>query len=266
MYSWRELSGEKQQTWSWLEKQEDAWNAIKSVLIKRPVLQFYDINKDIIVQADSSSTGLGAVLIQDGKPVAYFSRALTRTERNYAQTEKELFSMVYAMRKFEKYILGKKVLIQNNQKPLETILRQPLFKASPHLQRMMLQLQKYDYKVEYVPGKLMYIPDTLSRAYQTVSDDTDLELHEETEIMVHSLVKSLPVSSTKIDQFKRENESDPEMQAIHNEVKKGWPVIKAEVPDLAKPFYVLKDEIHIADGVACIGQRLIVPKNMRKKC
>ena len=83
--------------------------------------------------------------------------------------------------------------------------------------------------------------------------------------MVHSLVKSLPVSSTKMDQFKRENESDPEMQAIHTQVKKGWALHKAEVPDLAKQFYDLKDEIHIADGIACIGQRLIVPKNMRKE-
>ena len=51
------------------------------------------------------------------------------------------------MSKFEKYILAKKVLIQNDHKPLETILGKPLFKASPHLQRVMLQLQKHDYKV-----------------------------------------------------------------------------------------------------------------------
>ena len=104
----------KEQAWKWLEKHEDAWNAVKSVLIKQPVLQFYDVSKDIVVQADSSSTGLGAVLIQDEKPIAYASRALTRTECNYAQIDKELLSIVYAMRKFEKYILGKKVLIQND--------------------------------------------------------------------------------------------------------------------------------------------------------
>ena len=255
----------KEQTWKWLEKHENAWNAVKSVLTQQPVLQFYDVGKDIVIQADSSSTGLGAVLIQEGKPIAYASRALTKTECNYAQIEKELLSIVYAMRKFEKYILGKRVLIQNDHKPLETILRKPILKASPRLQRMMLQLQKYDYKLEYVPGKLMYIPDTLSRAYQIVSEDTDLELQEETEVMVHSLVQSLPVSSTKMDQFRRENKSDPEMQAIHTQVQKGWPLHKAEVPDLAKPFYSLKDEIHIANGVACIGQRLIVPKNLRKE-
>ena len=68
-----------------------------------------------------------------------------------------------------------------------------------------------------------------------------------------------------MDQLKRENESDPERQAIHNQVKKGWPLNKAEFPDLAKQFSDLKDEIHIADGVACIGQRSIVPKNMRKE-
>ena len=69
------------------------------------------------------------------------------------------------MRKFEKYIFRKKVVIQYDHKPIETILGKSLFKASPHLQRMMLQLQKYNYKLEYVPGKLMYVPDTLSRAY-----------------------------------------------------------------------------------------------------
>ena len=83
--------------------------------------------------------------------------------------------------------------------------------------------------------------------------------------MVHLLVKSLPLSSTKMDQFKRENESDPEMQAVHNQDKKGWPLNEAEVPDVTKPFYDPTDEIHIADWVARIGQRLIIPKNMRKE-
>ena len=102
----------KEQTRSCLEKHEDAWNEIKSVLIKQPVLQFYDVNKDIIVQADGSSTSLGAVLIQDEKPVAYASRALTKTECNHAQIEKEPLSIAYGIRKFEKYILGNKVLIK----------------------------------------------------------------------------------------------------------------------------------------------------------
>ena len=128
------------------------------------------------------------------------------------------------MSKSEKYIRGKKVLIQNDHKPLETILGKPLFKASPRLQSMMLQLQKYDYKVEYIPGKLMYIPDTLSRAYKTVSDDIDSELQEGKGIMLHSLIPCLLVSSTKMDQFKRENESGAEIQAI--KFKKDSPYIK----------------------------------------
>lgn len=55
------------------------------------------------------------------------------------------------------------------------------------------------------------------------------------------------------------------MQAIHAQVQKGWPLHKAEVPYLAKPFYNLKDEIPITNGVACIGKRLIVAKNLRKE-
>ena len=112
--------------------------------MKQRVLQFYDVNKDSIVQADSSSTGLGTVLNQGRKPIAYASRALTRTDCNYAQIEKELSSIVYAMRKLEKCILGKKVLIQYDHKPLEAILRKSLFKASPRPQRMMLRFEVED--------------------------------------------------------------------------------------------------------------------------
>lgn len=53
------------------------------------VLQFYDLTKEVTIQCDTSSSGLGAILIQDGRPIAYASKALTTTERNYAQIEKE---------------------------------------------------------------------------------------------------------------------------------------------------------------------------------
>lgn len=53
-----------------------------------PVLRYYDVNIPVMIQCDASDTGLGAVLLQEGLPVIYSSRALTATERNYAQIEK----------------------------------------------------------------------------------------------------------------------------------------------------------------------------------
>ena len=69
---------------------------------------------------------VGACLIQDGQPVAYASRSLTDTEVNYAQIENELLAIVFGMERFETYIYGRKVMVESDLKPLETIFKESL--------------------------------------------------------------------------------------------------------------------------------------------
>ena len=69
-----------------------------------PVLRYFDVKKHITVQCDALQYGLDAFLLQDGRPVAYVSRALTPREKSYAQIEKELLSIVFAMEKFRTYV------------------------------------------------------------------------------------------------------------------------------------------------------------------
>ena len=79
------------------------------------------------MQCDASQFGLGAALLQDSHPTAYSSRALTVTERSYAQIEKELSAIVYACEKFDQYIFGKSdVVVESNHKALETMLGKPI--------------------------------------------------------------------------------------------------------------------------------------------
>ena len=66
--------------------------------------------KGVTIQADASQTGLGAALMQDGQPISYASRAMTDTEQNYAQTEKELLAIVFAYERFNNYIYGRNVV------------------------------------------------------------------------------------------------------------------------------------------------------------
>jgi hypothetical protein len=120
----------------------------------------YDITKPVTIQCDASQTDLGAALLQDGHPIAYSSRALTTTERNYAQIEKELLAIVYACEKFDQYIFGKSdVVVESDHNPLETIFRKPIHSAPKRLQRMRLRLQSYDIRVEYKKGTMMYLAD-----------------------------------------------------------------------------------------------------------
>ena len=102
--------------------------------------------------------------MQDGIPVAYASRSLTKTEQNYAQIEKELLAVTFACNKFHDYIIGKNVRVETDHKPLEVIMKKPLLMAPMRLQRMILQLQRYDLRLVYKKGSQLFIADTLSCA------------------------------------------------------------------------------------------------------
>lgn len=70
--------------WQWLEQHSVAFNTVKKYLTESPVLRYYDVQEEVTIQCDASETGMGAVLMQNGQPVCYASRALTDTERRYA--------------------------------------------------------------------------------------------------------------------------------------------------------------------------------------
>ena len=102
---------------------------------------------------DSSQDGLGVALMQEGKPIAYASRSLTSSERRWAHIEKEFLSAVYGLGRFDKYTFGRRVIIQNDHKPIGTILKKPLSQAPRRLQALILRLHRYDVEFEYVEGK-----------------------------------------------------------------------------------------------------------------
>ena len=102
--------------------------------------------------------------------------------------------------------------VHSDHRPLESILKKPFGKASPQLQRMMLQLQRCTLNVRYVPGKLMYVADTLSRAY--ITGDAECGAPEDMEVLVHSLVENLPATIDKLEQFRRAFANDEVMQKL----------------------------------------------------
>ena len=91
-----------------------------------PVLRYYK-TKGVTIQADASQTGLGDALMQDGQPISYETRAMTDTEQNYAQIEKELLAIVFACERFNDYIYGRNVVhVEIDHKPLESIFKKEI--------------------------------------------------------------------------------------------------------------------------------------------
>ncbi|CAC5393077.1 unnamed protein product [Mytilus coruscus] len=123
----------------WTHEQQQAFEKLKDIITKNPVLSFYDVSKPVTVSCDASQCGLGAMLIQDNKPVAYASRSLTDAESRYANIERELLGVLFGLERFNDYTYGKHINVESDHKPLEMIVRKSLWCAPPRLQRMLLR-------------------------------------------------------------------------------------------------------------------------------
>ena len=111
----------KNQLFQWAEVQQKAFDDIKKAIINTPALSYYDVTKPVVIQTDMSDVGVGAVLMQEGKPVSFASRVWDDCERGYAPIEKEMKAIVFGLEKFNDYCFGRHVTVESDHKPLETI-------------------------------------------------------------------------------------------------------------------------------------------------
>ena len=113
-------------------------------------MTYFDKDKDHIIQTDASKTGLGAVLLQEGQPVVYASRALTDTEHRYSNIEREVLGVVFGLERLQHYIFGKSITVKTDHQPLTSIWKKTIVTSSPRLQRLLLRLTQYDVHIEYL--------------------------------------------------------------------------------------------------------------------
>ena len=197
------------------------------------------------------------MLLQDERPVAYASRSLTDAESRYAQIEKELLAVQFSLERFHQYIYGKKVTIESDHKPLEAIVKKALASAPPRLQRILLRMQKYDYTLEYKPGKELVLPDKLSRAPlpETACGTA----------CVHLLTSNLPVSKPKLEQIRDATANDPSLKELKDTIKSGWPETKSHTPASIQVYWNVRDELSEVEGVILKNDRILIPSSMRKE-
>ena len=245
--------------WAWYPEHDKALAELRKALTSTPVLRFYDPNLPTTLQVDASKNGLGACLLQVDQPVAYASRAMTSAEQNYAQIEKEMLAIVFGCERFNTYTYGTDVQILSDHKPLESIFRKPMHKIPPRLQTMRLRLQKYRITVKYVPGKFLYVADTLSRAFDESNFPEKSEIYDELESLVHSVAMDLPISDAKLIELQEITKQDETMQILCDLVQNGWPNNKLELPICVRSFWNVRNDIFLVDGILMKENRLIIP-------
>ena len=262
----RQLS-RKNVEWHWDDQHAKAWNELMTMISQVPVLAFFDPEKEVTVQCDASQSGLGAVLIQEGKPVHYISRAMTSAEKNYAQVEKELLAIVFACERFDQYVYGRSITVESDHKPLEQIWSKPFHEIPKRLQRMCLRLQKYDVKITYRQGSQLVIADTLSRAYlNNEQADCNSENGNEFCAMLEevSLVTDLPISNERIAEIRRATAADPVLQKVRECVENGWSTSRLHLPSGVVPYHSVQSEISYHDGLIFKAARIVVPDALQE--
>jgi len=165
----------------WTTEATAAFCALKQAMTQTPVLQLPDFSQPFVVETDACATGIGAVLMQGGRPIAYLSKALGPTHQHLSIYEKEFLALIMAVEKWRSYLQRQEFIIQSDHKSLSYLSEQNL--QSDLQRKAMTHLMGLQFRVVYKKGKENLAADALSRvghlmAIQAVSEIKPLWLQE----------------------------------------------------------------------------------------
>ena len=258
--------------WNWSSECEAAFCQLKSMLSSDLLLTHYDPKLQLVVAADASAYGVGAVLLQvfpDGteKAVMHASRTLTPAEKRYGQIEKEALALVFAVRRFHKFIYGRKFQLLTDHKPLLSIFGSktgiPAHSAN-RLQRWALTLLGYDFEIQYRKTEIFGQADALSRLisdYPSSKEETVIAAVATKDYALETLtsvVRALPVTALDIQRATKE---DPVLQQAMNFVSSSWPT--KELAGDMKQLYNRRDSLCVVSDCLMFGDRVVVPYRLR---
>ena len=235
--------------WCWGVEHNAAFEVLKQAIPEDMQLCYFDPNLPFEVQVEASILELGAAPFQNGKPVAFASKALTPAETSYANIERELLAVVYGLEKLHTYIFGRSLIVFCDHKPLENIKLKQLSQASPRLQRMLLPIQLYDIDLKYRPGKEMVYADHLSQITLSPGPSVDLE----------QAIHMAQISVNQLEKLCLSSKQDVEISALAEQINQGWPQQIRQVPKVIRSYWSMKDYMSVEDGLVYAGNRLVIP-------
>lgn len=241
----------------WKTEQSQAFKQLKEALTNIPTLGYYDPHDRTQVIADASPVGLGAVLVQHDangpRIIAYGNKSLKDCERRYCQTEKEALALVWAVEHFRMYLFGKDSFeLVSDHKPLEVIFG-PNSKPCARVERWVLRLQSYNYKIVYRPGKTN-IADPLSR----LCNITEPHAFDDDNYVNLVINQSCP-TAVSLQEIKDASQNDIELKRV----KEG---VYTNIWDSAVNRYKLfQHELCFQEEILLRGTKIVIPTKLRSK-
>jgi hypothetical protein len=198
----------KKDNFKWGIEAQQAFDMLKKKLTTAPVLALPDFTQAFVIECDASGGGVGAILMQNKKPIAYFSKALGVKNLAKSAYEKELMAVVLSIQHWRPYLLGRKFTVSTDQKSLKQLLQQKIVTADQ--QNWVAKLLGNDFDIVYKQGKLNRGADALSR----INEGAEM-------CAINSYLKW-----TQEEQVQAENQKDNKLQQIVKELQEDpskWP-------------------------------------------
>ncbi|XP_058828562.1 uncharacterized protein K02A2.6-like [Topomyia yanbarensis] len=250
-------------TWNWGAHQAAAFEATKRQIAKSTSALGYFAEADkTILYTDASPTALGAVLVQENENstpriISFASKALTPTERKYAQNQREALSAVWAVEYFSYYLLGRHFTLRTDAKGVEFLLnrsREISKRALTRADGWALRLSPYSYVVEYVEGKFN-IADPSSRLYNGKDDPFD----EEASAWEIAKIEANAVGFVTEDEIRKATEADEILSQIPHALDTGY------WPKQLHRYQIISHDLHFKDGILVKQGCAVIPEALRRK-
>ena len=259
--------------WAWSDEHKKLFEESKNWLTSKSLLIHYDSTKPLTLTCDASATGIAAVIshtTESGqeRPIAYASKTLSDAEKKYSQVEKEALAIIFGVKKFHKYLFGRKFVLYTDHKSLTTIFGEK--KGIPavttaRLQRWAIVLSAYDYKISHKKGSDIANADALSRLPISVDKVDSSNDWLGTDYFQNCLAfceydtAENPLTASDIA---RESKKDLNLQKVWQYTMHGWP---NKVPDSQTSFKTRQNEITTENGCLMWGTRVIIPASLKRK-
>lgn len=253
----------------WTADCDNAVKSIKNAIVSDNVLCHFDPDLPVVLTCDASNRGLGAILSHRIagniiKPIAFASRTLNNAEANYSTIHKEGLAIIFGVKKFYQFLVGRHFILQTDHKPLVSIFKPtngiPVM-AAGRVQRWSVYLSGFDYTIEHVKSE-HNLSDVLSRL-PLQKGEPNSEVDEEN-MYLNFMSNNFPSKTVTYKDIQRESRKDVEIAAIANAVKNNdWRDVFERKPEL-KAFQNKGDEMAVERDILMWGGRVVIPKKLRQ--
>ncbi|XP_075530088.1 uncharacterized protein LOC142563419 [Dermacentor variabilis] len=256
------LNTQKGVKWQWSQEQEKAFQQVKQAIVASKFLAHFDLDKPLRLECDASSVGIGAVLSHRVNgvdyPIGFWSRTLTKSERNYSQLEKEALALVFGVARFKDCLYGHQFVLVTDHKPLTGLFNPgkaipPM--AAARIQRWALFLGNYNYTLQYRKGSDHSNADALSRLPLQVMEEPRDFAADEYVLYAHSLEETA-LCAREVEHL---TNRDTSLLQVKKWISQGWPSYLPQGHEHLRPYFNTRTELTVSHNLVYWGHRIILP-------